>query len=528
MAKTKLSIFLLREDVEKTCIIKSGAKSVKLSDGNILYYKSNKASEPKWIESFFGGGLSNTEPFKTKSISAVILYDVKIQEGYNRMFAVVFGYGRCLLNSGVFEERFGLITTLNSIDSKQLRSIDINSIESVPLNNRIQSSALAGISNFNIDVDKDILKSVAGRSSEKGLDGTLSGADSLSVCTDQKYDNLECVLLECFKKFKSSDYKANFEWIDKIKYVKEQSTISKLDNALISEMNKPDISKLWVSIPEIFDWNNADSFQIKGKKSYDDIDVEKIKSELNCPLTLNNLKNNRLSVVDGNGDEYKSWTLYKCIYADIEQDGKQYLLNDGKWYEVADGFVKQVNAFYDVMKESRDSKESDLEIPDYSFKLEEEYNASVEKSNPEEYTLMDRKTISIGGNAIEFCDIYSKHKQFIHVKRYSGSAVLSHLFFQGLVSAESFFDRQFRCDVNKKLKKDFQVSENDTVNANEYEVVYVIARKNSKLNAIPDMPFFSKVAFRNVAKRLKMYGYKVRITGVPYTYNESKDNNENS
>lgn len=429
MAKTKLSIFLLRKDVEKTCIIKSGTKSVKLSNGNTLYYKSNKASEPKWIESFFEGGLSNTEPFKTKSISAVILYDVKIQDGYNRMFAVVFGYGRCLLNSGVFEERFGLITTLNSIDSKQLRSIDVNSLESVPLNNRIQSSALAGISNFNIDVDKDILKSVAGRSSVNGLDGTLSGADSLSVCTDQKYDSIDSVLLECFKKFKSSDYKVNFEWIDKIKNVKEQSTITKLDDALMSEMNKTDISKLWVSIPEIFDWNNADSFQIKGKKSYDDIDVEKIKSELSSPVTLKNLKNNRLSVVDGNGEEYKSWTLYKCIYADIAQDGKQYLLNDGRWYEVAEGFVEQVNSFYKDLEISGTSKEQKIYIPNYSVRTEEKYNDSVVNYNTKEYALMDRKPIHIGGNMVEFCDVYSKHKQFIHVKRYSGSAVLSHLFF---------------------------------------------------------------------------------------------------
>ncbi len=51
---------------------------------------------------------------------------------------------------------------------------------------------------------------------------------------------------------------------------------------------------------------------------------------------------------------------------------------------------------------------------------------------------MDKKNIPYGGgySRIEFCDLFSKSKQMIHVKRYGGSSVLSHLFNQGLVSGE--------------------------------------------------------------------------------------------
>lgn len=50
---------------------------------------------------------------------------------------------------------------------------------------------------------------------------------------------------------------------------------------------------------------------------------------------------------------------------------------------------------------------------------------------------MDRQLISYGGGAsrIEFCDVLSDSGQRIHVKQYSGSSVMSHLFNQGLVSA---------------------------------------------------------------------------------------------
>ena len=134
-----------------------------------------------------------------------------------------------------------------------------------------------------------------------------------------------------------------------------------------------------------------------------------------------------------------------------------------------------------------------------------------------------QKTIMVGGTPIEFCDVYTRQKQFVHVKKYSSSAVLSHLFFQGLVSAESFFDQQFRISVNTKLTRDFTVEVDDSIKAEDYEVVYVIAREGARKNQRPNMPFFSKVAFRNVSKRLKRYGFKVSITGIPYTYVASEN-----
>lgn len=517
MARTKLSILLIRENIPLDGVIKTGMPSIRLQDGHTLYYKSTPASEPIWVNSFFAGGIADTTPFKTKSTSAAVLYEVEVRPGYYRIFAITFGYGRNLLNAGVVEERFGLITTLNIVDCDQLRSVDVNSLESVPLNNRMQSSALAGIGNFNIDVDKDLLKSVTGRSSMQGFDGTLSGADSLSISTDKSYETIEVLLKDCFAKFESTDYKASFEWIDQMKAIKDIALIESLDNRLICEIANATPSNVWVSIPEILDWNRTDLFKLASDTLYDDIDIMKVKNELNNVITLNDLKTKRLSAVDERGNKYKSWMLYKCIYTDVRYDNKQYLLNEGKWYEVSDNFAGQVNDFYN------NSIVSSVVLPNYSVREEKDYNIAIESSNITLYCLMDRKTIMIGGTPIEFCDVYSSHKQLIHVKKYSSSAVLSHLFFQGLVSAEAFFDQQFRLDVNAKLTRGFAVETGETINAHDYEVIYVIAREGSSHNQLPEIPFFSKVAFRNVARRLKRYGYKVSVTGVPYTYLPSEN-----
>ena len=511
MAKTKISISLIRNGLEENSIVKDGTASINLPNGMKLYYKEAPASQPKWVKSFFNDVISE-DMFKTKSLSALILYKIEVEENEYRYFAITFGYGRNLLNNNVVEERFGLLVTLNVVDSNHLRSIDVNSLESIPLNNRIQSSALAGINNFNIDIDRDLLKSVAGKSSTEGFDGTLSGTDTLSISSDKQYNNIYDFLKECYQQFISVKYKENFDWIDQMNVVKDVSLIAELDQKMIDNLNSEAPSMMWISIPEIIDWTGDNMIRVK-KNLYDDIDIADLKTTYNnVPFTIEVLKSQRISIMDDLGNMQKSWPLYRCMYVDLKCDEKQYLLNDGKWFIINNDFVSIVNDYYNNATIFMD------DLPDYDVKDEKEYNQKIEDSNREIYHLMDRKLIPLGGGKIEFCDIYSNHKKFIHIKNYKSSAVLSHLFFQGVVSAEAFFDQEFRKEVQSKMKQDFMIPQENPIIPSNYEVVYIIAKKNANAKSLPDIPFFSKVSYRNASKRLQRYGYKVSITAVPYTY----------
>lgn len=150
------------------------------------------------------------------------------------------------------------------------------------------------------------------------------------------------------------------------------------------------------------------------------------------------------------------------------------------------------------------------------------YNQEVCKSNPQRYFLMDRKTIRMGGTPIEFCDIYTSDRQFVHVKKYSGSSVLSHLFFQGAVSAENFFNKEYREKVNEKLEDGFKVP-TERITSSDYEVVFAIAKDNLQEGERPEIPFFSKVSFRSVVSRLRNFGYKVTLKGINRTYVEPNE-----
>ena len=86
---------------------------------------------------------------------------------------------------------------------------------------------------------------------------------------------------------------------------------------------------------------------------------------------------------------------------------------------------------------------------------------------------------------------------------------------QGLVSAECFRYEDFRSLVNQKMDNDFSVPiEPQEFSPSNYEVVYVIAKKDVVENERPEIPFFSKVTLSNAVKQLKRLNYRVSIKGV--------------
>ncbi len=143
MAKTKISILLIKEGVTFENVLKSdNLKTINLPNGMSLYYKSTLLQIPKWVKSFFKGDLDKKTALMTKTISAVLLYKIKFGDDETRIFAVCFGYGRSLLNSDVEERRFGLRVTLNKLSDKDLRSVDVNVLGNSGLKTRNQTDVL--------------------------------------------------------------------------------------------------------------------------------------------------------------------------------------------------------------------------------------------------------------------------------------------------------------------------------------------------------------------------------------------------
>lgn len=120
----------------------------------------------------------------------------------------------------------------------------------------------------------------------------------------------------------------------------------------------------------------------------------------------------------------------------------------------------------------------------------------------------------VGKSRIEFCDLIKGEKDFIHVKYYSGSQSMSHLFSQGFVSSELFIsDSEFRQKVNEKLPVHIKLPDHiPRPDAKIYKVVFAIATNKR----IPEeLPLFSKINLKNFKKSISNFGYEVRICKIP-------------
>jgi uncharacterized protein (TIGR04141 family) len=275
-----------------------------------------------------------------------------------------------------------------------------------------------------------------------------------------------------------------------------------------------ELDHCWLAVPDVLDWSRVSGFRYSEadrQPELYDIHLDSFLNALKKPESLNltTLKQRKVYCMGENDQLMRSWPVFKCLYCELDQKGVSYVLNAGKWYRLEYDFVKQVNDSFE--KVPRYAKK----LLDYDVDNEAEYNESLVDSNSGEYCLMDRNLTYQGGQ-MEFCDVFTKAKELIHIKRYGGSSTLSHLFYQGVVSAEFFkVDDTYRKLIQEKLPKAFRVFDPKVrPKFEEFHVIYgIISRSDNPLT----MPFFSRVGIRHAVRRLQGFGYKVSLAKISVT-----------
>ena len=511
-----LTIYLIKSDTSKIECINEMRKSERhdftISDGTecTLYTESIPPHEPRWVK-LFAETAPALQKLRSSNASALLL----MPRG-GRLFALTFGYGRGLLKPGSWEEDFGLRVTLNSVDTKKIRSVDRATLDSIGQHSRIQASREAAMGEFGLDLEQDLLQAATGVPTDVTLGKQLTGKDALNAKLPITLEKLPELLDRYAAKAESKDYKEVFPWLDQIHELKNPAKTAELDALLVERIKIEDFSKgLWLSIPEIIDWAEVDGFKYRDAKSADchtDVHISTFLTDIGGAkaISLEMLKKRRhvYAVSQQTGEMFDSWTVYRCLYCEIEQGNETYLLNNGKWYRVGSEFRQRINDQFTKVPRC------DLQLPNYNDKSETEYNARAANEFPDQLELLDKKLIKCPGqfDKIEFCDLLRKDKKIIHVKRYAGgSAPLSHMFAQAVVSGSLLRrDSDFRKQVVSLLSEGFQdlIHEPET---NEYEIVLAIVSKSKHDLTIP---FFSRVNLNNAWIRLQELGYRVSLAKI--------------
>lgn len=530
MSKIALSISLVKEGVPDESVIKNaGTTHCSIENIGVLYFKDSNQKQARKIMDFFGAKYpegQNGEPVPnlyTANVQAVLVVKRQI-DNVLRTFLVTFGFGRNLINADCIQEKFGMLVVLNSIAPETVRSVDVNILESVPMHDRMQSSKLSKINTFNLNSERDLLRVVTGNTQaayKSRLGDSVTGSDTLKVSIDVTIDDLPNRLDEIYHIYQQTSYKDNFSFIDMINPLRDSTLRNTLNEELVRRINDRELNLVWMSIPEIFDWENLGAFRYTPKGlDYCDMDLESLLSDvyLDEPIDLMSLNSRRVYAINTTNAEIGNWSVYRCLCTEVEIDHKQYILSNGQWYKLDEGFSQEISNFYEgVML-------SNLGFADAKFNEKEgEYNKRVAEEDSNHRLLMDQRLIqpTTGRDKIEVCDIFTTGKEFIHIKRYSGSATLSHLFNQGFVSGELMIQKGFRELYNSKLDELAINEENRNLDAwkiigdfkqEDYKIIFAIISDNE--GDRPSIPFFSKVAFRNVCRKLEGFGYQVRLSKI--------------
>lgn len=513
--KNKLSIYLIKDEfaADDALILKAqNGPSRVIENVGTVYFAASHITTPIWVDSFFRGQLDATDIF-TSNARAVLITRVTLSSGEQKTFVLTMGYGKYMLADDVIEDDFGLKVVLNTIPPNSLRRINKTNIGGNQKTSNEQLPLESGIDDFGFDIDRDLISAITGKSDDEDFaTGILFGSDLLSLTAEVDIYNLDSFLRIAYAQYTSDEYKQYFAWIDHIKRVKDSRVIEALDNELVALINQHS-PKIWMAVPEVISWEYIQGFKYAGQELHNDIDINVVTASFRDGLThAGQLKSKTIYAISATDGQsiYTNWQAYKCVYGEVSYLGKEYCINNGRWFRIDIDFVQRVNEDYERIPISNIAFSP---CPD--GKKEEEYTQDYVATNPSHLLCMDRKVIGHGGgqSRVELCDVLTTDGKFIHIKPYSSSATLSHLFNQAVVSAELLLsDNDFFLKANHKIaeltaNQDFLLSQGSKPSV-------ILAIISDRDEPRPHIPFFSKVALRYTYRRLLTDGCQLSLKNI--------------
>jgi len=523
--KLGINLYLLKEDIKESLQalkkLPTREELININNGTIeLYYKNSPEKTPNWASKIKLFCKEDKFNVTSSTCGAILLIKPK---KIDRYFALCFGYGSSLLEPASIEEEFGLKVALNVLDHEQIKSIDLKNLDTVIKNIRMDNSKETDFSSFGADIERDILNAVVGV--RKSLESfkyaeRICGKDAIKFSTEIAISELPSLCADLMGIYELNEYKKHFGWIDQVKIIrKDKKLLETLNKELVSIIQKSDWEKVWLAAPEIIDWYDKEGFSYTEKgELHEDINFKSFlleKGKQATEMDLETLESNKIFYHrQSQNAPCLNWTLYKCVYCEVELTGHRYILVGGNWYSIDKKYTKSI----DEQLQEIQSYKGTCNFVKYGRVNEKDYNIDLQKANGKKAVLFDRKPITYGGahSSIEFCDVYHDNREFIHVKRYSGSSTLSHLFFQGLTPAY-LLKRElgFLIEVNKRTKEYGFNELKAGFDASSYEIVYAIATKDESKDIKDILPFFSKVALVHAHQDLtELYGYKVSLKKI--------------
>ncbi|UUX93809.1 DUF6119 family protein [Methanoplanus endosymbiosus] len=522
MVKSRsFSIYLLKKGFSAENSLKEHHELIEnitadnLPDGATLFLLDKNPSNPWWKDFW----KIKTELKQTLK-GAIVFLPV-----YDRCFAFTFGHTYHNLKEESYEYDFGLRSTLNAVDPDKLKSTDILQPENAKRES-IQSSNTVNLTFFDFDKDESIVKRISGKVKEeyRYLFSNVTGANSIRIDSKLQARELPELCRNILALYNKDDFKIHFPDIQNIIPVKDPNIISKLNKQLL-KVFREELTDIALTVPEII--NYQENFQINysiGKnnsETHDDAHINHyikfFKSRNISPdeIDIGKLNKHNLNICDENRHIIQSFSIYKSLLFDCEFESKHYHICEGKWYELDKDYIVR-------LKKQLDPYFKNNILPKCDYKREDSYNKHVSDTN-HKFICLDKKNISPKGqSSVEPCDLYTSTDNkatLIHIKISTRSANLSHLFNQGLNSAEII---RLHEESKDKLKKLIGNKDTEIIDGDKFEVIYGIITAKNPDKKSNNLPIFSRISLLRCINSFKLMGLHVSIMLIEDEYDRKK------
>ena len=498
---------------EDTVQIELGATAELPFDGRLVI-KNPRANPPWWVP-WLRSSVDGVPDLRNASNSAALAL-----RAAGRLFVVTFGYGRNLMSLDSFERDFGLRVALNVVDPNSLRSVDARTFEQLTVTTRSQTSRTTSLDNFRVSRAEDIVKGVTGTPRDQTIGSRITGADAAKITYVPNFAQLHDKCNQLLTAYQADDYRREFAFIDDLRAIRDPLRIATLNDELIVKLRDRDLGTVHMAPPEVTDVENVDQFVLAEfpDEHLLDLDVEEYcvrVTDSGREFTTEQLRKAKVGVTyRGAADVHYLWSVFDCLVAELRHPEHLFVLSGGTWYQIDTNFVERVTRAAEVR-----SREPEFLPPGRAGETEPDYN--VRAAQEDGLHLLDGYLVRPDGarNPIEFCDLLDANRRIVHVKRRSRSSTLSHLFAQGLVSAEAFFrDATFRRALTERLREEARedaarLIPDEQPDPRQWEVVYAVV--GAAWNAPRELPFFSQLHFKLAAERLENSSFRVSLRQVP-------------
>ncbi len=500
----------------------------------ILYKKIGSVKYADWVRDFNTkiGGIDLESVMPATQSHGITLF-IKVRD---RIFAINWGMTarHSIIDSRV-DEKFGIYTVHKMVteeDGTQVKSAQSRINQTNPLNKQRQYGSTISSQQLYLSMeDNEALREIVAVKKKEDLDfrKLIGKYSSLNVQFVFLPSELPCLqflpeklekLLDIYESIQPEEVKQLFKGLYPLQ--EENPIVEELFGELSSH-----VENFYLFEPEIdFDYSRIDRFQFifdEDDSLEDDFLIENYLRH-NPVITKENLLNHQIKLLNEDGRTEKKWNILKCLYGEIQYNNTNYIISDGRWYEIShdkyERITQKITAITDNNFTVPDDLKSNVKNAILQFPIDNPDAKKIPKENLFNSHLCSHlgalffdegsKQIQIYEDKFEVCDILStENRTFYHVKTNSGISDLSHLFNQGYVSAKAYaeFKSEFRQKVNAHIadvEKHLQEDHNGSF------IHYIILNKKKK----DQLTFFSKMVLEDKVRTLEVMGFKVKLSWV--------------